>query len=155
MTSRCISNVMTNFLMSWLFYAMTYVLTPMSKKFRHDIENTSWHKKFIMTPKTSSWRQKYVMISKVLHDIKKVLHDVKNAPWRQKRHDGKMFVMTLNVMMSWRHDVKKNRHDIKNTSWRQKYAMTSKSSSDMTSKLRERFVMTSKYRHNVKKYAMT
>ena len=146
----------------------------MISRIRHDIKDMSWRQKvchYINTfwwQNSSSWLQKvchHDLETFVKHDVKKFVMTSKNTLWYQKiRHDAKN--------KSW-HD---KFHDVKNTSWQQVFSWHQKvkcpdiktrkkvrhdvknNHDVITSKTRhdaKRFVMTSKRRHDVTNFIMS
>ena len=104
-------------------WRQTYVMTFKSTS-RRQIRDV---KKIVMTSKGMSWRQSYIMMSKLRHDVKKYIMMLKSTSWGQS-----------NVMA------------LKGSSLRQKVRHDVIQSYIMTSKVRNKSIMTSKLCHDVK-----
>ena len=127
---------------SWL---QKHVMMPkgMSWRQKHMSKISSWRQKRILTLKGSSWCQKHVMTSQ-------------SVSWHQKYFmtPNKIWRCVRNTSCHHKYDVKefviasKTCHDIKNTSWRQKMSKSASKGSLWCQK----YVMTSKIRHEIKKF---
>ena len=176
------ANFLTSWCTFWRHDALFDVITSKSKswgqkvfmtsKTRHNVKITSQRQKVRLDDK------KCVMTSKSASRRQKVCHDVKNMSWRQNKcHDVNKFVMMSKSALWCKkvrhkvtcHDFKKfsmtskTRHDIKcvvtskSSSWRQKVCQwCQKVRHDIkNTSWRQRNVITSKTRHEVKKCIMT
>ena len=115
-------------------------MTSKGSSWRQHFVNTS---KQVTTPKRSSKSQKQVITSKYV----KVRHDVKMfVMMSQTRHDAKKFIMASKTRLM----RLKTRLNVKQfvMTWCQEHVITLKVQ-------QKRFVMTSKTRHDAKKFVMT